>query len=125
MDVAISMNASICELIETTPDISIKELLHSARQMGYDIMRTMTNVLFFTYVSGSLPMIILKVKNGYGLMTMLQFNVFFEATRFLLGSIAIVLAIPISTAIAIGIFRGKKIGKSALKKIITKEKEVD
>lgn len=108
MDVAITMNSSICELIDTTPKITVKDLVKSAREIGHDIMGTMVNVLFFTYISGSLPMTILKFKNGYGLLSMLRYNVFFEASRFLLGSIGIVLAIPVSTAIAVLIFRKKR-----------------
>lgn len=108
MDVAITMNSSISELIDTTPGITVKSLVKSAREIGYDIMGTMVNVLFFTFISGSLPMTILKFKNGYGLLAMLRYNVFFEAARFLLGSIGIVLAIPVSMVIAILIFKGKR-----------------
>lgn len=108
MDVAITMNSSICELIDTTPKITVKDLVKSAREIGHDIMGTMVNVLFFTYISGSLPMTILKFKNGYGLVSMIRYNVFFEAARFLLGSIGIVLAIPVSTVVAVLIFRRKK-----------------
>lgn len=108
MDVAITMNSSICELIDTTPKITVKDLVRSAREIGYDIMGTMVNVLFFTYISGSLPMTILKFKNGYGLLAMIRYNVFFEAARFLLGSIGIVLAIPVSTVVALLIFRRKR-----------------
>ena len=108
MDVAITMNSSICELIDTTPKITVKDLVRSAREIGHDIMGTMVNVLFFTYISGSLPMTILKFKNGYGLLSMIRYNVFFEAARFLLGSIGIVLAIPVSTVVAVLIFRRKR-----------------
>lgn len=109
MDVAITINSSVSELIDTTPGITVKNLVKSAREIGHDIMGTMVNVLFFTYISGSLPMTILKFKNGYGLLSMIRFNVFFEAARFLLGSIGIVLAIPVSTVIAIVLFRRKEI----------------
>lgn len=108
MDVAITMNSSVSELIDTTPGITVKNLVKSSREIGYDIMGTMVNVLFFTYISGSLPITILKFKNGYGLIAMLRYNVFFEAARFLLGSIGIVLAIPVSTIIAIVLFKGKR-----------------
>ena len=108
MDVAITMNSSICELIDTTPKITVKDLVRSAREIGHDIMGTMVNVLFFTYISGSLPMTILKFKNGYGLLSMIRYNVFFEAARILLGSIGIVLAIPVSTVVAVLIFRRKR-----------------
>src|SRR5699024_5314188 len=55
MDVAITMSASIFELYEKDNKISIKALKKSANDIGKDIMGTMTNILFFAYLSGSIP----------------------------------------------------------------------
>jgi uncharacterized membrane protein len=50
MDVAITMSASISELIEKDNKISNKSLEKSGKDIGKDIMSTMINVLFFTYL---------------------------------------------------------------------------
>lgn len=105
MDVAITINSTVNELISTAESITIKELVASIREIGLDIMGTMINVLFFSYMSGALPQVILEFKNGYSLYSIANFSIYFEVIRFLLGSIGIVLAIPISGIIAVLIFR--------------------
>ena len=63
MDVAITMSSSIFELYEKDNDIPVKALKKSGLDIGKDIMGTMTNILFFAYISGSIPVIILYLKN--------------------------------------------------------------
>lgn len=96
MDVSISIAAGVAEIVEKTPDIQLKALIHSIREMGYDIMGTMINVLFFTYLSSAIPIVIVKIKNGYTLYHMIHFQLIFEIIRFLMGAIGIVLAIPVA-----------------------------
>lgn len=96
MDVSISIAAGVAEIVEKTPDIQLKPLLRSIREMGYDIMGTMINVLFFTYLSSAIPIVIVKIKNGYTLYHMIHFQLVFEIIRFLMGAIGIVLAIPVA-----------------------------
>lgn len=101
MDVSISIAAGVAEIIKQTPNITVKALVKSVREMGYDIMGTMINVLFFTYISGAIPMVVVKIKNGYTLYHMVRFQVVFEIIRFLMGAIGIVLAIPVAGACAV------------------------
>ncbi|MGN0154739.1 MAG: YibE/F family protein [Lachnospiraceae bacterium] len=96
MDVSISIAAGVAELVKQKPDIQTKALIHSVREMGYDIMGTMINVLFFTYISSAIPVLVIKIKNGYTLYHLVHFQLIFEIIRFLMGAIGIVLAIPVS-----------------------------
>lgn len=109
MDVAISISVAVNELINKDRNITVKALTISVKEIGYDIMGTMINVLFFNYMCGTIPMIILKIKNGYPLISILKFQIPFEIIRFLVGGIGIVLAIPISGFIAILIMKGRKL----------------
>src|SRR5690625_5423047 len=63
MDVAISISSALYELYQKNNDISDEALKASGMDIGKDIMGTMTNILFFAYVSGSMPMLILYLKN--------------------------------------------------------------
>lgn len=101
MDVSISIAAGVSEIVKQTPDIGVKALIKSVQEMGYDIMGTMINVLFFTYISSTIPMVVVKIKNGYTLYHMIRFQVIFEIIRFLMGAIGIVLAIPVAGACSI------------------------
>ena len=64
MDVSISIAAGVSEVVSKTEGITVRALVSSIREMGYDIMGTMINVLFFTYLSGTIPILVLKIKNG-------------------------------------------------------------
>ncbi len=105
MDVAITISSSICELIEKDKDISKKALIKSGKMIGKDIMGTMMNVLFFTYLCSGLPIFVLALRNGYSVSNYINNNFNLEITRFLTGSIGIVITIPISLFIAIKIFK--------------------
>ncbi len=100
MDVSVSLCSSLYELARKTPNIALKDFYLSGRQIGYDIMGTMINVLLFTYVCGLMPLIILKMKNDISLITIVKLQIPFEICRFLFGSIQILLAIPISIVLS-------------------------
>lgn len=108
MDVAITMSSSIFGLYEKNHNISIKALKTSGMDIGKDIMGTMTNILFFVYISGSIPMLILYFKNGSPLSLTLSMNLSLELARALAGGIGIVLTIPIGLYISIFFVNRKK-----------------
>ncbi len=95
MDVAITISSSLFGLYEKDHDISITALKSSGMEIGKDVMGTLTNVLFFVYISGSIPMIILYLKNASLLDFTLSMNLSLELARALAGGIGIVITIPI------------------------------
>lgn len=95
MDVAITMSSSIFGLYEKNNYISVKALIKSGMEIGKDIMGTMTNILFFAYVSGSIPTLILYFKNASPFGYTLSLTLSLELARALAGGIGIVLTIPI------------------------------
>jgi len=101
MDVAITMSSSIFGLYEKNNHISIKAIKTSGLEIGKDIMGTMTNILFFAYISGTIPMIILYLKNASAWGFTLSMNLSLELARALAGGIGIVLTIPIGLYISI------------------------
>jgi uncharacterized membrane protein len=105
MDVAITEAATISELTAQNAEISVKELLKSGREVGHDIMGTMINVMLFTYIGGSIPLIILKMKSDVRLHTIILWHMPMEMYRFLTGSIGILLTIPVSLMVSIVLFK--------------------
>lgn len=101
MDVAITMSSSIFGLYEKNNNLSVKALIKSGREIGKDIMGTMTNILLFAYISGTIPMLILYFKNTSPLGFTLSMNLSLELARALAGGIGIVLTIPIGLYITI------------------------
>lgn len=105
MDVAITEASAINELVDKNSEISVKELLSSGREVGYDIMGTMINVMLFTYICGTIPLIMLKMKNDVKLHTIIIWQIPMELYRFIIGSIGILLTIPISLWISIILYK--------------------
>ncbi|WP_138418701.1 YibE/F family protein [Aquibacillus sediminis] len=95
MDVGVTIASSLFGLYEKNHQISVKDLKASGYEIGKDIMGTMTNILFFAYVSGTIPSLILYFKNAATLEYTLSMNLSLELTRALAGGIGIVLTIPI------------------------------
>ncbi|MGY3777364.1 YibE/F family protein [Isobaculum melis] len=101
MDIAITMSAAVYELYAKNPAIESKALLKSGMEIGKDVMGTMANVLFFAYVSGAIPMMILYLRNGAAIGYTTAMNLSLELARALAGSIGIVLTIPLGLWISI------------------------
>jgi len=105
MDVAITISSSIYELIDKDKRISKKSLNKSAKEIGKDIMSTMSNVLFFTYLCAGLPIFVLALRNGFSMYNYISTNFTLELSRFLIGSIGIIITIPISAFVSIKLMK--------------------
>lgn len=108
MDVAISISSAMFELYEKNKTISFKALKASGFDIGKDIMGTMTNILFFAYISGSIPTLLLYIKNQTQLGYTLSINLSLEITRALAGGIGIVITIPIGLYVTLYFIQRKK-----------------
>ncbi|ARF17392.1 yibE/F-like family protein [Sporosarcina ureae] len=108
MDVAITMSSSMFALYERDRTISVKALRASGLDIGKDIMGTITSILFFAYISGSIPMLILYLKNASPVGFALSMNLSLELARALAGGIGIVLTIPIGLYTAIFFIERKR-----------------
>ena len=96
MDVTVTISAAAGEIVRKNPTVSMRKLIHSGREVGYDIMGTMINVLLFVLASGMIPMFILKMNNEISFITIVRYHILYDICRFLIESIGIVLAIPVS-----------------------------
>ncbi|MDS0525181.1 YibE/F family protein [Clostridium sp. SHJSY1] len=108
MDIAISISSAVKELYDTNPNIERKKLIASVKEIGQDIMGTMANTLVFAYISGSIPMILLLLRNGNPISYIININLSLEFMRAITGSIGIVLSIPITIYVSILIFKNNK-----------------
>ena len=100
MDVAVTISSGLGEIIYKTPTVTFRQLFHSGREIGYDIMGTMMNVLLFVFGCGLIPAFLLQMNNGVRMLTILRLHIPHEICKFLVESIGIVLAIPISIFIS-------------------------
>ncbi len=106
MDISITMSSSMSELIDRDSSITASALRRSGREIGKDIMGTMTNVLLFTYVCGSIPFIILAFRNDITISDVLHNYLDLEIVRAFVGGIGIVVTIPIAIFISTRMLKG-------------------
>lgn len=114
MDIAISISAALFEMYDKNPLLEMKMLIKSGTEIGKDIMGTMSNTLVFAYVSGSIPMVLLILRNNYPISYIININLSLEIIRALAGSIGIVLSIPISVFISAVFIKNYRIGEIKL-----------
>jgi len=107
MDVAVSITSGVEEILQQDPDISSEELSRSVRQIGHDVMGTMINVLFYTYMVGRIPVCIAQLANGMAITIFFTYYLNYEILRFLAGAVGIALCIPVSEKIAHDFYRRK------------------
>ena len=99
MDVAVAIAAALSEIVTKRPEVTFRELFRSGREIGYDIMGTMINVLLFVFGCGLIPMCVIRMNNSVRFMTIIKLHIPCELCRFFIESIGIVLAIPVSILI--------------------------
>ena len=100
MDVAVTISTAMEEIVRKNPLVTFRQLFVSGREIGYDIMGTMINVLLFVFACGLIPSFLIRMKNEVSFLTIVRLHIPFEICRFLMESIGIVLAIPISILVA-------------------------
>lgn len=100
-DVAITQASVVGELKRANASLSFGELYSRAIRVGRDHIGSLVNTLAFAYMGASLPLVLLLVRADAGLV--LSFNqemVAVELVRIFVGSIGLILAVPLTTIIA-------------------------
>lgn len=105
MDISISISSSLNELIEKNKRISVKALRKSGFNIGQDIMGTMINVLFFTYICTGISNLVIFFRNGVSIANLMTEYISLEMTRALTGAIGIVITIPISIYVSLYLYK--------------------
>ena len=90
MDVGMSIASTINEIFTVDNTKTVKELFICGMNVGRDIIGTMANTLILVYIGGSLPLLLLVSNN----------QVVTEIASALIGSIAIVICVPVTAFVA-------------------------
>jgi len=101
-DVTVTQAATVGELHELDPRLGRLALLRRSMNVGRSHIAAVVNTLVLAYVGASLPLIVLFAAGRQDpLLTGSMEVVAVEVVRALVGSIGIVAAVPITTAVAI------------------------
>lgn len=100
-DVAISQAATVEELHAVSPSMSRRELYTRTMNVGIAHLGATVNTLVFAYLGAALPLLVLLALQIESVgLSVNEEIVAVEVVRTIVGSIGILLAVPITTAIA-------------------------
>jgi uncharacterized membrane protein len=121
-DVSIGQAISIEELHTIAPHIGRWEIYKRAIRIGREHIGALVNTLAIAYVGASLPLLLLFYSSSdYSFLTIINREVFStEIIRILVGSIGLVLAVPITTLLSVYMLI-KKEKQKLPEKILQKE----
>lgn len=107
-DVTISQASSVFELSSANPLFGVRELYRRAMNIGQDHIASTVNTLVLAYVGASLPILLLFAiyPQPFGQIINREF-VTEEVVRTLVGSLGLIMAVPITTVLA-GVLTGRK-----------------
>ncbi|MGF6835464.1 putative membrane protein [Paenarthrobacter sp. TE4293] len=101
-DVTITQSSAVWELYELAPNTSARKLFTSAMRIGRDHIASTVYTIAFAYAGAALPILIIVMLYDRPLdeaLTSAELSE--EVIRTLVGSIGLVLAIPVTTLIAV------------------------
>ncbi|MDR0883254.1 MAG: YibE/F family protein [Oscillospiraceae bacterium] len=105
MDVAMSIASALYELKEKAPTLTRRELFNSGLRIGRDMMGTMANTLVLAYIGSSMTCVLLQMTYSANAAHMLgKETVISELLQGLVGSIGMVLALPLTSAVSAVLF---------------------
>lgn len=105
-DSAIGQAVAVEELMRAGKELSAREVFARAMRLGREHIGALVNTLAIAYVGAALPLLLLLQKASAPFSYLLNAEVLAtEAIRILIGSIGLILAVPVTTAIAVLILR--------------------
>jgi uncharacterized membrane protein len=112
-DVTITQSSAVWELWELAPDTSARQLFASAMRIGRDHIASTVYTIAFAYAGAALPVLILVMLYERPLgdaLTSAELSE--EVIRTLVGSVGLVLAVPVTTLIAVLVVKATGIKSS-------------
>ncbi|WP_120519700.1 YibE/F family protein [Arthrobacter celericrescens] len=101
-DVTITQSSAVWELYELAPETTARKLFSSAMRIGRDHIASTVYTIAFAYAGAALPILIIVMLYDRPLLdTLTSAELSEEVVRTLVGSIGLVLAIPVTTLIAV------------------------
>ncbi|MDP8969577.1 MAG: YibE/F family protein [Actinomycetota bacterium] len=107
-DVTMSQASTVFELHRANPRTGFGDLMRGALTVGRDHVAATVNTLFLAYAGASLPLLILFSTSEDPLGTILTAEVVaVEIIRTLVGSVGLIAAVPLTTALAAAVVLGE------------------
>ena len=106
-DVTVTQVATVAELRHRNPNLSTAELVASGIRVGREHIASTVNTLLLAYVGASMPLLLFFAISDQSLAMVANSEIIaVEIIRTLCGSIGLVAAVPITTALAAAVVGG-------------------
>lgn len=107
-DITISQAAIVDELANTAKLTKAQDLYSRAMIIGKDHISSMVNTLILAYAGASLPLLLIFTNNPHPFSEIINYEMIAEEIiRTLIGSIGLIIAVPITTIIAASWYQKK------------------
>jgi len=101
-DITVAQAAVVEQLNDANRKLNFKELFLKAMNVGRDHIASMVNTLILVYTGSALPLLLVFVNNPHPAWEIVNYEIIAEEiVRTLVGSIGLILAVPITTVFAV------------------------
>jgi len=108
-DVTVSQSAIVFQLNEANKKLGFKRLYGQAMKVGHDHVSSMVNTLVLVYTGAAMPLLLLFINNPHPFSEIINYEIIAdEVVRTLVGSIGLILAVPVTTFLAVYLIASKK-----------------
>ncbi len=108
-DIAVTQAAIVSELYDSNKDISRMEVYKRAMRVGREHVGALVNTLVLAYTGTALPLLLLFKTQQFSFTTAINLEIFTtEIIRTIIGSIGLIITVPIVTLLAVYFLKGYK-----------------
>lgn len=108
-DIAVTQAAVVSELYDSNPEMSKKEVYSRALRIGREHVGALVNTLVLAYTGASLPILLYFKLADMNFSTVVNLEIFAtEIVRAIVGSIGLIMTVPIVTFLAVNYLKGYK-----------------
>ncbi len=109
-DIAVTQSAVVSELYNSASHLSKKEIYTKAIRVGKEHVGALVNTLALAYTGASLPLLLLFSTSESTLASIINQEIFAtEIIRTIVGSVGLILTVPITTLLAVYMLKGYKV----------------
>ncbi len=108
-DISVTQAAVVSEIFESAPHLTRREVYKKALRVGREHVGALVNTLALAYAGSALPLMLLFSTSNTSLTSIINLEVFAtEIIRTAVGSIGLILTVPITTLLAVYVLKGHK-----------------
>jgi len=108
-DIAVTQSAVVTELYSSNPNMTKAEVYRKALRIGREHVGALVNTLVLAYTGAALPLLLYFKISEMSFMTSVNLELFAtEIVRAIVGSVGLILTVPIVTLLAVFYLKGYK-----------------